>query len=49
MMKLMNKVPGGTLLIPMMLSSLVYTFFPHIYDIGGVTRALLSGDSLTLS
>lgn len=45
-MKLMSKFPGGTLLIPMFLSSLIHSFFPNLFKIGGLTEGLLSGSAL---
>lgn len=39
-MKLMKKIPGGTLLVPMMISAIIHTFFPNLFNIGGVTEAL---------
>lgn len=46
MLKLMKKFPGGTLLIPMLNSSIFGTFFPKLFLIGGPTEALLSGQGL---
>lgn len=45
-MKTMNSFPGGTLLLPMFVSALIYTFFPGLFNIGGVTEALFSGSGL---
>lgn len=47
MVKFMQKVPAGTFLFPMLLSALIYTFFPGIFNIGGVTEAFLGGDHTT--
>lgn len=38
MLKFMKKFPGGTLLIPMFVSALFYTFAPNLFKIGGVTE-----------
>lgn len=46
MLKLMKKFPGGTLLIPMLISSIIGTFFPKLFLIGGPTEALFSGQGL---
>ena len=48
--KLMNKVPAGTLLIPMAITAFINTINPSILTIpGGMTTALVKGGSLTLS
>lgn len=46
-MKLMKKIPGGTLLVPMMISAIIHTFFPNLFNIGGVTEALFWTKSLS--
>ncbi|EFH93123.1 MAG: 2-keto-3-deoxygluconate permease [Finegoldia magna] len=45
-MKLMKKIPGGTLLVPMMISALIHTFFPDLFKIGGVTESFFGPSSL---
>lgn len=45
-MKLMKKIPGGTLLIPMLVSALITTFVPTLFHIGGITEAFFAGKSL---
>ncbi|WP_297813779.1 2-keto-3-deoxygluconate permease [uncultured Finegoldia sp.] len=45
-MKLMKKIPGGTLLVPMIISALIHTFFPTLFNIGGVTEAFFGPKSL---
>lgn len=45
-MHLMKSIPGGTLLIPMLLAALLNTFCPDVFKIGGITEALFSGNSL---
>lgn len=48
--KMMNKVPAGTLLLPMLLTAIINTFFPAALTApGGMTTALFKGGSLTLS
>lgn len=43
MLKFMKKVPAGTLLIPMLLSALINTLSPGIFEsFGGITEAFLS-------
>lgn len=42
MLKLINKIPAGTFLVPMIVSMLLITFFPNMYSIGGTTEVLFS-------
>lgn len=42
MIKAMRKVPAGTFLIPMILSMLLYSFWPGLFRIGGPTEAFFS-------
>lgn len=44
----MKKVPAGTFLVPMLLSALLYTIWPGLLQIGGVTEAFLGGGSMNL-
>ena len=37
MFKFMRKIPGGLLLVPMLISALIHTFAPGIFNIGGMT------------
>lgn len=39
-MKFINKVPGGTIIIPLLAALLINTFFPQLLTIGGPTTAL---------
>lgn len=39
MLKFMKKIPGGLLLIPMLISAIFYTFAPNFFDIGPVSGA----------
>ncbi len=43
MLKAINKIPAGTFLVPMVISMLIYTFWPEAMFIGGVTESWLSG------
>lgn len=43
MLKAINKIPAGTFLVPMVISMLIYTFWPDAMLIGGVTESWLSG------
>ena len=42
MLKFMRKIPGGMLLIPMLISALFATFLPDIFKIGGMTEAFFT-------
>lgn len=42
MIKLMRKVPAGTFLIPMIVSMVIYSFFPDLFRIGGPSEAFFS-------
>lgn len=42
----MKKFPGGLLLVPMLLSAVVYTFVPNLFRIGGMSQALFTTDGL---
>ena len=44
----MNRIPGGLMLIPLILGSVVGTFFPGLLEIGGFTSALLRDSALPL-
>lgn len=39
-MKTINKVPGGLMVVPLFTGMIVNTFFPHLLKIGGFTQAL---------
>lgn len=45
MLNFMKRVPGGLLLIPMVISALINTFFPGLFEIGGLTESLFTGRS----
>lgn len=38
----MRKIPAGTFLIPMIVSMVIYSFFPDLFAIGGPTQAFFS-------
>ena len=44
----MMKVPGGLMLLPLILGSIIGTFFPEALDIGGFTTALFKNSALPL-
>lgn len=41
-LKFMNKIPAGNFILPLILSMILYTFFPNLVMIGGVTESFLS-------
>lgn len=47
-MKLINKVPGGTIIIPLLAALLINTFFPELLTIGGPTTALFKEGNSTI-
>ena len=46
MLKSINKIPAGTFLVPMILSAFIYTFWPDLFHVGGLTEGLLSGSGM---
>jgi len=44
----MNKIPGGLMLIPLILGSIVGTFFPGFLELGNFTTALFKDSALPL-
>lgn len=44
----MNKIPGGLMLIPLILGSIVGTFFPAFLDLGNFTTALFKDSAMPL-
>lgn len=47
-MGLMKKVPGGQIIVPMVLAMVINTLFPNLLGIGGPTTALFQKGSQTL-
>lgn len=45
MLKFMQKIPAGTLIVPMLISALLATFWPTLFHIGGITQDFLGGFS----
>lgn len=41
-----EKIPGGLMVIPLLMGALVNTFFPQLLEIGGFTQALLKNGAL---
>ncbi|WP_161878198.1 2-keto-3-deoxygluconate permease [Alkalibacterium sp. MB6] len=46
MLAKINKIPAGTFLVPLILSIVVYTIWPNLFMIGGMTQALFSGEGV---
>lgn len=48
MLKFMKKIPGGLLLIPMLISAIFYTFLPNFFNVGTVSGTFFykKGDKL---
>lgn len=44
-MKFMNKIPAGNFILPLIVSMILYTFFPNLFRIGGVTESFFSADA----
>ena len=43
MLNAIKKVPAGTFLVPMLISALFYTFWPNLFQIGGLTEHIFGG------
>lgn len=46
MLKKIQKIPGGMLLIPMLLSAIIFTIRPNLFLIGGMTEAIFTNRGL---
>jgi 2-keto-3-deoxygluconate permease len=44
----MQKVPGGMMVIPLLLGTVINTFFPQALEIGGFTTGVLKGGTVTI-
>ena len=42
--KFMNKIPAGNFIVPLVVSMVLFTFFPDLFRIGSVTESFLSAD-----
>lgn len=43
MLNAIKKVPAGTFLVPMLASAFVYTFWPNLFQVGGLTEHIFGG------
>lgn len=43
MVRFLKRIPAGTFLVPLLLSALLYTIWPNLFRIGGLTEELLGG------
>lgn len=43
MLDAIKKVPAGTFLVPMLTSALIFTFWPNLFQIGGLTEHIFGG------
>jgi len=43
MLNAIKKVPAGTFLVPMLVSAFLYTFWPNLFQIGGLTEHIFGG------
>lgn len=43
MLNAIKKVPAGTFLVPMLTSAFIYTFWPNLFQIGGLTEHIFGG------
>lgn len=42
LIKFMRRIPAGTFIVPMVVSMVIYSFFPNLFNIGGPTEAFFS-------
>lgn len=48
MLKIINKVPAGTFLVPLIVSMVLYTFWPDLFKVGGFTEAMFSSTGVNI-
>lgn len=48
MLKLSSKVSAGTFLVPLIVSMVLYTFWPDLFKVGGFTEALFSSSGVNI-
>lgn len=49
MLNAIKKVPAGTFLVPMLTSAFIYTFWPNLFQVGGLTEHIFGGQGRTAS
>lgn len=49
MLNAIKKVPAGTFLVPMLISAILYTFWPNLFQVGGLTEHILEVQERTES
>jgi len=47
-LRAINRVPGGLMVVPLLLGATINTFFPQILEIGGFTTALFKQGAMPL-
>lgn len=47
MLRQMNKISAGTFLIPLIISMVLFTFWPNLFKIGGFTEAIFSHSGIS--
>ncbi|ADL07424.1 2-keto-3-deoxygluconate permease [Thermosediminibacter oceani] len=47
-LKAINRVPGGLMVVPLLLGAIINTFFPQVLQIGGFTTALFKQGAMPL-
>lgn len=47
MVKFLKSIPAGTFLVPLLISAVLYTIWPNLFSVGGLTEQLLGGGSVT--
>lgn len=47
LLRIINKVPAGTFLVPMLISAVLYTIWPGLFQIGGLTETFFAGGGVT--
>lgn len=45
-MKFLQKVPAGLMLVPLLIGAVIHTLFPQALEIGGLTTAAFSNAGL---
>lgn len=46
MLEKIRRLPAGTFLVPMIFSMIVYTIWPNLFMVGGMTQSLFSGEGV---